>query len=107
VEAIMEKLVYLNNCVNWPKDDVHADGGLCDMIGEAVQVTRDTFLRHVDRRSREDLERELGYAPHNPEAVLTMRRDGCVSYWRSRLHGRTVYYIHWSAIEYVFASRAA
>lgn len=102
----MEKLVYLNNCVNWHPDDVHSEGGLCDMIAEAVQVTRDTFLRHVDRESREDLERRLGYAPHDPNAVLTMRRDGCVSYWRSKLHERTVYYVNWSAIEHVFVPRS-
>lgn len=99
-----ERLEYLNCCVNWPRADVHAPGGLCDMIRGNRQVTRATFRRRVDRRAREGVEAALGYAPHCPGAVLTMRRDFHVSYHRSRLHGRVCYYIRHSAIEYVFAA---
>lgn len=90
------------NCVGWPREDVHARGGLCDMIHGARDITRDTFLRHVDRDSRIEVERQLGYAPHDPESGLTMRRDWHVSYHRSKLHGQTVYFFKHSAIEYVF-----
>jgi len=94
---------FFNNCVNWDRADVHASGGLCDMIDACRSITRKTFLRHVDTNSRAEVERALGYAPHDPGAVLTMKRDFHVSYHRSKLHGRTVYLFKHSAIEYVFA----
>ena len=97
------KLIFFNNCVNWDRADVHALGGLCDMIDACRSITRKTFLRHVDAHSRAKIERGLGYAPHDAGAVLTMRRDYHVSYHRSKLHGRTVYLFKHSAIEYVFA----
>ena len=93
---------FLNSCVTWPSADVHASGGLIDMIEDATDITRATFLRHADREDRIDLERQLGYAPHDPSARLTMRRDWHVSYHRSRLHGAPVYFFKHSAIEYVF-----
>lgn len=95
-------LRFFSNCVGWPEDDVHDEGGLCDMIEVAHDITRATFLKHVDRASRIDIERGLGYAPHDPDAVLTMKRDWHVSYHRSMLHGQRVYFFKHSAIEYVF-----
>lgn len=96
---------YYCSCVNWPRADVHAPGGLCEMIRECRDITRGTFCRNVDRESRERIEADLGYAPHCRDAVLTMARDYHVSYHRSTLHGRTVYLFKHSAIEYVFADR--
>lgn len=93
---------YFNNCVNWDRSDVHAEGGLCDMIDAARNITRRTFCARVDRLSREEQERGLGYAPHDPGAVLTMKRDYHVSYHRSTLHGQRVYFFKHSAIEHVF-----
>jgi hypothetical protein len=93
---------YYRCCVNWAEDDVHAEGGLCDMISESRTITRATFLKHVDSESIADIERNLGYAPHDKTAILTMARDYHVSYYKSKLHGRTVYYFKHSAIEYVF-----
>lgn len=95
---------FYNNCVNWPHDDVHVEGGLCDMIDARVQVTRHTFVRQVDTKSREQIEALLGYAPHCPDSVLTMTRDYHVTYYRSVLHGQRVYFFKHSAIEYVFKS---
>lgn len=96
------KARYFNNCVNWDRDDVHNAGGLCDMISQAVTINRSTFLKHVDRDDEADLERQFGYAPHDPEAILRMSKDYHVTYHRSKLHGERVYYIKHSAIEYVF-----
>lgn len=98
----MKKLWYFNNCINWNPADVHATGGLCDMIASGQDITRATFLKHVARMDREQIERQLGYAPHDPAAVLTMKRDYHVSYHRGKLHGETVYFFKHSAIEYVF-----
>lgn len=97
------KLKYYTNCVNWPQNDVHAEVGLCDMISEERNVSRRTFLQHVDRDDERDIERQFGYAPHDRSAVLRMSKDYHVSYHRSRLHGKRVYFIKHSAIEYVFA----
>lgn len=96
------KLRYYTNCVNWPHDDVHEDGGLCDMIDAAQEITRRTFMRHVDTEDRAEVERALGYAPHDPSSRLTMKRDFHVSYHRSRLHRQVCYFFKHSAIEYVF-----
>lgn len=90
------------SCVNWPREDVHVEGGLCDMISAARDVTRRTFLKHVDREDEQALERAFGYAPHDSEAILRMSKDFHVGYHKSKLHGATVYYIRHSAIEYVF-----
>jgi hypothetical protein len=92
---------YYNNCVNWNRDDVYGPGGLCDMIDRATDITRRTFLGHVERESLSDVETQLGYAQH-PSQGLTMAGDWHVSYHRSKLHGRRVYYFRHSAIEYVF-----
>ena len=72
------------------------------MIDAERGITRKTFLKHVNREDRIDLERSLGYAPHDPTSGLTMTRDYHVSYHRSKLHSETVYYFKHSAIEYVF-----
>jgi hypothetical protein len=99
----MPELHYTNNCVNWPKHDVEADGGLCDMVDKAVEVTRKTFLQHVNRVDLRNLERSLGYVDH-PTQGMTMAGDYHVSYSRSKLHGETVYFMPHSAVEYVFTN---
>lgn len=98
----MERLPYYCNCVSWPKQDVDAEGGLCDMIDRSIEITRRTFLKHVDRVQLLDLELSLSYTKHWTQG-LTMASDWSVSYHRSKLHGKTVYYFRQSAIEYVFA----
>ena len=89
------------DCVSWPRSKVHCDGGLCDMVDQNIELSRRTFLRHVDRRDLERLEQGMGYAKHHSQG-LTMARDWHVSYHRSKLFGRRVYYFQYSGIEYVF-----
>lgn len=101
----MNGLQFYNNCVNWHDDDVDADGGLCDMIDNATDITRETFLKHVDLAALAKLEGELSYA-RQPSQGLTMAKDWHVTYHRSKLHGQTVYYFRHSAIEYVFGRAA-
>ena len=69
------------------------------MIATGRDITRRTFCRNVDKASREDVERNLGY----PAGKLTITRDYAVSYESGKLHGKRVYWINHSAIEYVFA----
>lgn len=94
------KYFYYNNCVGWDSEDVNADGGLCNMIDSSVDITRSTFLKHVDREVLREIEKALGY----PMGRLTMAGDWAVSYHKSKLHGKTVYYFSHSCIEYVFVS---
>lgn len=94
---------YLNNCVNWPRYDVHRKGGLCDLIDDRIDISRRTFLQHVDREQLRELEQDLGYADHHRRG-LTMAADWHVSYHRSKWHGKTVYLFRHSGIEYVFSA---
>lgn len=99
----MHDFHYSCSCVNWPPADV---GGLHDLIDESQQITRRTFLAHVEPIERKTVEYVLGYAAH-PSGGLTMAGDWHVQYFRSRLHGRRVYGFVHSAIEYVFVKEAA
>ena len=96
-----QKYTYYRNCVGWPGNDVDEPGGLCDMIGDATSITRQTFLQHVDRDDLRACEESLSYEQH-PSRGLTMAGDCYVSYHRSKLHGKRVYFFCHSAIEYVF-----
>lgn len=98
----MPKRTYLNNCVGWPRDDVDAEGGLSEMIDRAIEITRRTFRKHISNQSLAEIEESLGFEQH-PKQGLTMAGDFHVSYHRSKLHGKVVYYLRHSAIEYVFA----
>ena len=89
---------YFCNCVQWPPEDVEAEGGLRDMIDTARKITRKTFLAHVDRRDLKMLEEYLGCSK-----LIAMSRDWHIQYSRSKLHGKRVYFFTHSAIEYVFA----
>jgi hypothetical protein len=97
----MKKCHYYGNCVGWPLGDVHCPGGLIDMIDSAQDITRKTFAGRADQKDLKMLEKMLGYATHHSQG-LTMPKDWHVSYHKSTLHGRTVYYFRHSAIEYVF-----
>ena len=88
---------FFSDCVSWNPSDVHVPGGLCDLIDSRRQVTRRTFLRHVDRGQLADLESALGY-----DSGFRMASDWHVEYFRSKHHGVRVYGFRWSGIEHVF-----
>lgn len=94
---------FYHSCVNWP-EDVHRTNGLCDMINDAINITRRTFLKYINRKELQDLESQLGYFDHSKKG-LTMASDWHVSYHRSYLHNKRVYYFCQSGIEYVFKQR--
>ncbi len=97
------KATFYHSCVGWPSDDVRAEGGLTDMISEAKDITRRTFLKNVDRDSRIKVEKSFGvYAPYESDSPLTFASDWHISYHKSKLHGQVVYYFKHSSIEYVF-----
>ena len=39
---------FYHSCVNWP-DDAYAEGGLSDLIESLIDITRRSFLQHIDR----------------------------------------------------------
>jgi hypothetical protein len=91
-------LNYRTNCVNTPPGDVPE---LRRMIDRAIDVTRRTFLQHVNREQLAELESQLGYERHASRG-LTMASDWHVSYHRSKWRGQTCYYFRHSAIEFYF-----
>ena len=92
------KYFYYNNCVNWDDNDID---GLSDMVDNSIDITRSTFVSHVDKDALAVLEKGLGYERFKRRG-LTMANDWAVSYYRGKLHGTTVYFFRQSAIEYVF-----
>jgi len=91
---------YYGNCVGWPKSEVDY---LIEMVDMAASITRATFLKHVDREELRDMEKQMGYDTLPWErGGLRMKDDWAVSYHRSKLKGKTVYYFKHSGIEYVF-----
>lgn len=92
---------YYNNCVNWPRNKINE---LSAMIDNAIDITRQTFLKYVNWPELIQIENSLGYAQHHMQG-LTMAGDYHVSYHRSKLEGKRVYYFRHSSIEYVFKER--
>ena len=92
------KYQFFCSCVCWDRDDVDS---LHNMIERNTDITRRTFLQYVDRVELAAIEAQMGYSFH-PSQGLTMAADWAVSYHRSKLHGKRVYYFRHSAIEYVF-----
>jgi hypothetical protein len=96
---------FYHSCVEWPHD-AFEDGGLSDMNSNAKTITRETFLRHVNRQDEAELEAGLGYAPHCKDSDLRMSKDWHISYHKGMLYGQTVYFFRHSLIEYVFAPQS-
>jgi hypothetical protein len=101
----MRNFTYWQNCTNFPTRGPQYDA-LVQMIDDNREITRRTFLMHADRESRQSLELGLSYELH-PSRGMTMAADWHVSYHKSKFNGQTVYYIRYSAIEYIFIKRAA
>jgi len=100
----MERYKYLGDCVGWDPKDVDAEGGLVDMIEEATKIRRYTFLRHVGIDLLKYLEQKLGYVEHYTQGLI-MAKDQHVTYHSSRLHGKKVYFVRQSGVEYVYINR--
>ena len=87
---------YLTNCVESTADPI------IDMVDNSREITRRTFLKHVDRDDQLHLEQGgLGYVAH-PSQGLTMARDWAVRYYKSKFEGNPCVYFDNSCIEYIF-----
>ncbi len=92
-------MVFYKDCTS------HAPGRetqeLIKMIDTATDVTRRTFLKHVDHDNLATVAEALGYSKH-PSQGLTMAGDWHINYSRSTYYGRRVYFFKWSGIEHIF-----
>ena len=85
------RFTFTTSCVSANGDDIN------EMKRSARDITRRTFLKHVDPESQKNLEAELGY-----DKNLRMANDWHVSYYKGTYRGKPCVYFVWSAIEYVF-----
>lgn len=94
--ASMNNLQYFANCPVWEQHLPVSE--LDSMIKNGKEITRKTFLKHVDPDSMRNTEEECGYDRHFP-----MSKDPFVAYYKSTVRGCPVVFFVWSAMEYVFA----
>jgi hypothetical protein len=97
------KFTFLNNCVDWNRQTVNCEGGLTEMIERSLEITRKTFLKHVDSGLLAEMAGNMGYCKYRNQG-LTMASDYHITYYRSKLFGSVVYYFKHSGIEFVFCS---
>ncbi len=86
---------YLTNCTNAKGDDV------TEMVEQSKQITRRTFLKHVDPDDLRTVAKTLGYSAHHSQG-LHMSADSHVTYHASWYRTYRCYYFTWSAIEFIF-----
>ena len=87
---------YLCNCVN------SGDGDEINRMKDgAVEINRNTFLKHVDYDELVGMELSLGYAKHHTQGLI-MSQDPYVSYHKSTWRGKECVYFTWSGIEYIY-----
>jgi hypothetical protein len=97
----MKRFVYRTNCVDWGNESQNAGREIQDLIDGSRQITRRTFLKHVELGR---VPEKLGYVKH-PSQGLTMAGDWHISYHKGEWFGLPAYYFVWSAIEYIFVPR--
>lgn len=90
-----EKMLFCHSCVDSDGDSIHA------MKDASQDITREQFLKHVDRENLAWVEKSLGYAKTKKDG-LVMADDWHVSYSRSTYRGQPCVYFTHSAIEYIF-----
>ena len=90
-----ERRQFFSTCISWPEALSDAKDFL-DENGE--EVSRQTFLQHVDLRDFRSWEKALGYTK-----TLKMRDDWHVRYFLEP-QTQIAFFVH-SAIEHVFATR--
>jgi hypothetical protein len=88
----MKNYRYQYNCVN-PLDTEE----LFHIIDNNIDITYNTFLKHVNKEDFAALCEELGYSKD-----FHIKNDWHVSYHRAKYEGETIYFMCHSAIEYIF-----
>jgi hypothetical protein len=91
------RLQFFSDCIGWPLPVEE----LNQMIRSSKDISRKTFLKHVDPESMRMTEEAIGYV-RDPRQGLTMAGDVFVGYHRSTVRGCPAVYFVWSATEFVF-----
>lgn len=80
----------------------HLTGELVHFLTDsdrAVQITYDTFARHVDLKPMRDEDHPAMYR-------ISCKDNWAISFWKSKLpSGVLVFYFDWSRIEHIFVDR--
>ena len=92
----MEKLKFRYDCVN-PENKEE----LFHIVDNNQEITFDTFKKRINLEDFKSLCRNLVYAV-GKENGLHIKDDWHVSYHKARYHGKPIYFLKHSAIEYVF-----
>jgi len=96
----MKKFHFEIRCVEAKGTDIE------EMVDQSRTITYRTFFSHVSLDEVVSL--FLGiYTKHGNlyQNYFTIKRDGGVSYFKSRYQNRRCYYLTWSAIEFVFTKK--
>lgn len=94
----IHRLPFYCSCVDWDEKDVAT---LNYLNTHEETIERLVFQLHVQSEARDELEAQLGYVTgRGPRPGLRMKHDPHVSYHRCA----GVYFLRWSAIEYVFGT---
>ena len=82
-------------CVNCPPSLVNA---LMECVDTCQEITAKTFRYHIGADAYAELEAALGY-----DRYLRLAKDFTVTFCKGLFNGHRVYFLQWSAIEYVYA----
>jgi hypothetical protein len=74
---------------------------ITEMTDAAKEITRQTFLKYVNKDELKEIEKSLGYSIGNQKG-LKMKDDWAVSYHKSTYNKKKCVYFRWSAIEHIF-----
>jgi hypothetical protein len=95
----LKKAHLIGDCVSWPQDKSE----LLDRIIDAPQITRKTFLKHVDKADCKILVTNLGYKGGREN--LHIKNDWHVTYHHHQEKGKDYYVLQHSGIEYIFMKK--
>ena len=84
-------MTFVTTCVGARGEDI------IDMLEGSRDITRRTFLKHVDRAQLREIEKSLGYGHH-----LRMSKDWHVAYGKGMYRGKPCVFFRWSSIEHIF-----
>jgi len=74
---------------------------LQEMISDSIEITRRTFMKHVNTDTVASMAQSMGYEADGRKG-LSLAADWHVCYFRSKFKGKRVYYMRHSSIEYIF-----
>lgn len=95
----MNKAIYQYCCVSPNNLDE-----LNHIIDNNRNITYETFKKHVDTESFNEIKESLGYTPQfKKDCNISISNDWSISFHKSKTpEGKDVYYLCHSAIEYIF-----